>query len=310
MKEIRMRKFQCTKDFNGVNDFLSDTFKLYGKNYNWDNGRWAFNRFCIHSKEELSNNRSWEDSVAIWENQDSEIVGVAHIEEPGDYFLQVHPDYKYLEEEMLLWAMRNCKQYTPKLCKLSITCSCDDNIRKDLLKRYSGVKCDFVDDHRLMVLEKKLATHMLPEGYNIIQIDPSDQEVCDNISWLYSHIWPSSSYISTGSTVSLFKHSRAFLKEGSYALVDPQGIYVAFTILWSDSEGRIGHFYPIGINPDYINIETTKTLISHCINKLLDEGFEKLTISAWYTEVEEKAFAELGFVKTDSDEIYEINLYD
>ncbi|MEE8570062.1 MAG: hypothetical protein V3S97_03570 [Candidatus Bathyarchaeia archaeon] len=36
----------------------------------------------------------WEKTIGIWENKDGDVVGVVHSEneEPGDAFIQIHPD--------------------------------------------------------------------------------------------------------------------------------------------------------------------------------------------------------------------------
>lgn len=103
--EVVVREFKCIYDFLRVNDFLCDTYQLYNGLQNWDIARWTFNRYCVHGKEEMEDKRIWEESVKLWETVDGDIVGVAHIEEPGEYFFQVHPDYKYLEEEMIEWVL-------------------------------------------------------------------------------------------------------------------------------------------------------------------------------------------------------------
>lgn len=42
--------------------------------------------------------------VGLWENSDSQLVAYVLAESASDAHLQVHPDYRYLEDELVAWA--------------------------------------------------------------------------------------------------------------------------------------------------------------------------------------------------------------
>lgn len=286
---ISKRKFVCEKDFDDVDKFLSDTYILNQQTENWDNGRWSFNRFCIHSSEEATGSRVWEEGAQIWEDGDK-IIGVCHYEEPGDYFLQVHPKYKNIEEEMLVYAMNNCREQFPNIENISFSSYYGDEKRTSLLLKNGGIKNDITDTNRKLIIDKKHELPTLPKSFKVINIDTSDKIICEKVAELYTRIWPSSSYMSNGETVMSFVSSPAFNSDLSFVVVNEKDEYVAFYILWSDSYKKHAHLYPFGIDPEYRDSIIPNYILGIGINKLYDLGYESLTLNAWYGELEEKVF--------------------
>jgi len=291
---ISKRKFVCEKDFDNVNKFLSDINILDQHTDNWDNGRWSFNRFCIHSIEEATGKRDWEDGVQIWEDGDK-IIGVCHYEEAGDYFLQVHPNYKYIEEEMLVYAINNCRTHFPDIENMNLSSYCDDEKRVSLLQKYGAKKNEFVDNYRKLIINKKHELPSLSPSFKIINIDTSDRVICEKVADLYTKIWPTSTYMPNGETVMRFVNSPAFNSELSFALVNEEGEYVAFYVLWSDSYNKHAHLYPFGIDPEYRNSIIPNFILGSGINKLYDLGYDSLGLNAWYGDLEEEVFKSYGF---------------
>ena len=304
---ISKRNFKCERDFERVNRFLSDTYILNQRVYNWENARWSFNRFCIHNNEEATGNRLWERGVQIWEDGGL-IVGVCHYEDPGDYFLQVHPEYKEIEEEMLIWAMNNCRELYPNIENIHVSAHSDDEKRKSLLLKYSGIKNEFVDENRKLTISKKFELPNLPEGYKVINIDTSNRNMCEKVARLYTTIWPTSVYMPNGETVMSFINSPAFNSELSFVVVNEKDEYVAFYVLWSDSYNKHAHLYPFGIDPKYRGGVIPKVILGVGINALHNRGFESLSLGAWYSEEEEVVFESFGLAKTGYGETYKLKL--
>lgn len=307
MKEVIKKNFYCVNDFERVHEFLSKIYDC-GAYHNWDTGRWSFNRYCTHNEEELSNNRTWENSVALWEDSNGEIVAVAHIEEPGDYFLQVHPDYKYLEENMLLWAIENCHKCYPNLDKISLQSCYSDKERKELYLKYQASIQDGIDEKRTVELRNGYSIPQLPDGYKVTNIDGADMEVCRRVSELYTCVWPTSTYMPNGETAVSMTKSPAFKKDLSFVIVNDKEQYVAFTIAWVDSINKVAHFYPVAVVAEYLDSNILEVMLKRALNKLIECGYNKATIAAWYCEEEEQIFKSLGFEKTDYEEFYHIKI--
>jgi len=304
---ITKRDFVCENDFELVDRFLSDTYILYNEVRNWDNARWSFNRFCIHNEEEIACDRLWDRGAQIWEDGNM-VVGVCHYEEPGDYFLQAHPEYKEIEDDMIKWAMHNCRELFPDIESISVTAHHNDVKRKALISKYGGIKVDLVDEYRRLSIDRTIELSVLPEGYKVVNIDTSNRGMCEEIAKLYTSIWPNSVYMPNGETVKNFVNSKAFSSDLSFLVTNENDESIAFYVIWSDSYEKHAHLYPFGIKSKYRGSLIPKFILGMGNNVLYSKGFDSLTLSAWYSEEEEAAFDSLGFVKTGFSETYMLKL--
>lgn len=105
-----------------IRDLLVESYSLYNGPFNWLIDKWNFCRFKVipthnhynvqyfgvptrpkhYFRDELY---FWEKTIGIWENGDGRIVAVAHSEneEPGEAWIQIHPDYFHLHGENRLY---------------------------------------------------------------------------------------------------------------------------------------------------------------------------------------------------------------
>ena len=98
---IIARPFRDDADFWRVRDLLIATYPLTPTQFNLDIGRWDGQRF--HRADPALDAR-WAEHIQLWETEHGQLVGAVHPEDGGDAILQVHPDYRHIEDEMLAWA--------------------------------------------------------------------------------------------------------------------------------------------------------------------------------------------------------------
>lgn len=299
-KNVVQKDFNCVNDFSRVNDFLIETYRLYNKLHNWDIARWTFNRYCIHGPEEIANSRPWENHVQIWEAGNRNIVGIAHIEEPGDYFFQVHPHYTYLEEDMLKWAINDTKD------KLSLTAFSSDMNRKILYEKYHAIKHESTDSAKVLTLDKELIPVSLPDQFEIISLDSEDKESCEKLSNLYTCIWPTSRYMPDGETVNSLTASPIYRKDLTFIARESSGCFAAYCMVWLDSNNRVGHFYPIGTDPDYLGLNLNQAIMVSAINALKTYNCKEAIICGYYEPDDVELFKRLGFQESECEEYFEI----
>ncbi len=96
--------FDGEEDWQRVRRLLIETFPLTGPGFNWDFRRWDGWRFQWE-KTELT--PQWDKAIHLWETAEGRLVGLVHPERPGDAYIDLHPDFRFLEEEMLTWAEEN-----------------------------------------------------------------------------------------------------------------------------------------------------------------------------------------------------------
>ena len=100
--EIRERPYHNETDFKKVWDLLVTTYPITPVGFNWEIRRWE--GWCFH--HELQDEPPW-DKVHLWEAGDGRLVGAVHPEGKGEAHLQLHPDFRSLEAEMIAWAEAN-----------------------------------------------------------------------------------------------------------------------------------------------------------------------------------------------------------
>jgi hypothetical protein len=88
-------------DFWRMRALLSATFPITPMGLNWDVRRLDGKRYYA---ADLAANRLQARPVQLWETAGGELVGYVLAEGRDDAHLQIHPDYRHLEPEMVAWA--------------------------------------------------------------------------------------------------------------------------------------------------------------------------------------------------------------
>jgi len=94
------RALRTEDDWWRIRDFILDAYPITPTGFVWENRRWEGWRF---HRERPVPVRVLSQVIRIWESG-GRIVGAAHPEGRGDAHLQVHPDFRHLESDMLAWA--------------------------------------------------------------------------------------------------------------------------------------------------------------------------------------------------------------
>lgn len=97
---ITFRELATDADWWAVRDLLIRTFRDVPVGWNWEIRRWDGWRF--HSPT-LGLSPLMRRGIGLWE-ADGRLVGAAHCEDGGDVFLDLDPDFRRLQGDMLDWA--------------------------------------------------------------------------------------------------------------------------------------------------------------------------------------------------------------
>ena len=95
------RPMRNDTDFWRMRTLLVETVPLTPVGFNWDVRRLDGQRFYIANADD---NPLLQRPLQLWETSDGRLVGYVLPEDSGDAHLQVHPDFRFLEEEMVAWA--------------------------------------------------------------------------------------------------------------------------------------------------------------------------------------------------------------
>src|SRR5215213_1223957 len=101
MTRITTRPMQGDADFWRVRDFLSATYLRTPLGFNWDIRRWDGARFH-HATPDWA--ARFAGRVQLWETAEGRLIGVVNADGEGDAHLQLDPDFRAFETEMVAWA--------------------------------------------------------------------------------------------------------------------------------------------------------------------------------------------------------------
>ncbi len=95
------RPYRDERDFWRVRELLLETYPLAPPDFNWEVRRWDGARF--HG-DPPAWDPYWDGRVQLWETAGGRLVGAVNPDGAGNACLQIHPDYRHLEAEMVAWA--------------------------------------------------------------------------------------------------------------------------------------------------------------------------------------------------------------
>ena len=98
---ITSRPMRDDADFWRMRALLVETVPIAPMGLNWDVRRLDGKRFYNADPEA---NRLMSRQIQLWGAAEGQLVGYVLPEGSGDAHLQVHPDYRHIEGEMIAWA--------------------------------------------------------------------------------------------------------------------------------------------------------------------------------------------------------------
>ena len=283
------RPYDSRTDFMRVRDFLIETFALYQRPFNWLIDRWNFCRYFVlpvhtyynvryfgvptrphHShRDELM---AWERTNRIWESAGGEIVGVvtSENEEPGEAWIQIHPDYTFLYDDMVDYieahmsdrvdGLGYVKLYVNEGCELEAVAS-GRGYRKLVWRTpYLGYALDASDD---------LVAPQLAEGFVIKSVleedDPDKRRIAKSIAFGGGY---APSDWAPASVYEEMQRAPDYRKDLDLFIVAPNGDYASFCTIWIDEKNGYGNFEPVGTQGDYRGQGLARALLT--------EGFRRM----------------------------------
>lgn len=269
MKTV-FKVYDASKDFMRIRDFLVDTFSLYQRPFNWMIQRWNYCRYFVVPFHTFYNVRYfgvptqpgrshrdelpfWEKTIGIWEDEHGNIVGVVNTEneEPGEAWIQIHPDYTFLYDEMVTYIEEHLadrgagigyvKLYVPvggELEQVAVA----RGYRK--LERFSTTYLEYTIG--------ALPAPQLADGFVIKSV--LDEDDVEKQRIVRAMAFGANYCPSDWSPASLFIEMRRapdYRKDMDLFMVAPNGDYASFCTIWIDEKNRYANFEPVGTHVEY-----------------------------------------------------------
>ena len=307
-----LRVYDPCTDFMRIRQFLIDTFALYQWPFNWCIERWNFCRYHVvplhthynvryfgvptHTHQPIRDELPlWEQTIGVWENEAGDIVGVVHSEneEPGEAWIQIHPDYTQLYDEMVTTIEDTLADRVGSIGYVRLYVHEGSKLEQVA----SGRGYRKLERHGLPHLEYTIAelpSPLLPEGFvirSVLEEDDVDKRRMAKAIAFSAHYGPS--YWPPASAFRDMQKAPDYRKDLDLFVVAPNGDYASFCTIWIDERNRYGNFEPVGTRDDYQRMGLGRALLTEGFRRMAQYG---LTRS--FMESSNPFYRKIGFRET------------
>ena len=252
------RGYDAERDFQRVMKFLRDSYAETGSLHNWLPPRFENSR-----AEVASGTRLWEEV----DGPEPRVVAVANPEARYVYFIQMDPDYAYLEGEVVEWIVEHCASLksSGEELTVSIVALEGNPARETALKEHGFERGPVYGIFRLRAVDAPIPDVRPPEGYVIRSVRPDED--FDRIAAAVRVVFGHGEWFTAEVLEGL---SRASFYRGDLDLVAvaPNGDIASFCTFRMDPPSRVTELEPMGTLPEYRRMGLAKAI--------LIEGFRRL----------------------------------
>jgi ribosomal protein S18 acetylase RimI-like enzyme len=294
------RAYQGDADFWKVRDFLISTYGMNQNHHNWCLGRWGYWVYFITKLDQNANWR-WQDEVRLWETDTGELVGVVNPEDQGNAFLQVHPDYRHLEGEMIEWAEAHITAPAGDggARRVNMSVYDYDTHRQEILARRGfEKKTEWFGYKRCRSMDKSIAPPAVPEGYTVRALGPDDDlaQRCIASARAFGSQTPRSA-----ATYHSLQAVPGYRPNLDMVAVAPDGTFVSFCIAWPNEANRIAMFEPVGTDPDHRRKGLASAVINEALRRLRTMDIERAYLGCGSAVPANALYESLGFTEADKE---------
>jgi mycothiol synthase len=257
MTHITDRPFEGEADWQRVRSLLIETFPITGPGFNWDFRRWDGWRF---HREHTEIPPEWSNRMHVWETAQGRLVGLVHPEGSRDAYIELHPDFRFLEEEMLAWAEEHLSAPAEDLGQrcLSTFAFEHDAPRLRLLKKHGFEKLSESGCLRRTYFgDAPLPAVEMDPGYRLRTTRPGDEEeyqrMADMLNAGFNRTFHTAlEYRNFVNHSPSFRHDLNLVADtcpGCECQGAPDGTFAAHVAVNYDEANRWGIFEPVCTHP-------------------------------------------------------------
>jgi mycothiol synthase len=304
-KNIIARPVHGDDDFWLVRNFLIETYPITPPAFNWDVRRWDGSFF--HNEEPGWDARFGKngEKIRLWETGDGILVGVANPEGDGCAFLQLHPDYRYVEEEMIVWVEENLSKPTDdnhhRLVEMLVWDY--DIFRQRILEKRGFEKTsDWEVFRRLRLGNKHIPKPEIADGYIMRTTRADDFSECQETSEcqktadLFNAAFRRT--IHTASEINTFwTKCPCYRRDLELVAEAPDGSFAALIGMMYDEKNRFGLFEPVCTHPDHRRKGLASTLLYEGIHRVKALGAEDVYVGTGDMVPANSLYESVGFTE-------------
>ncbi len=245
------RGYNPELDFQGVMDFLRDSFAKTGSLHNW-----LPPQFENARAEMAAGTRLWEEVGG----PEPRIVAVANPEVRLLHFIQMDPDYAYLEGEVVEWIVDYCtfQKASGEELKISIVALEGNPAREAALREHGFERGQVYGIYRLRDVDAPIPDYGPPEGYVIRSVQPA--EAFDRIAAAIRVVFSHGEWF-TGEVLEELSRASFYRGDLDLVAVAPSGDVASFCTFRMDPPSRVTELEPMGTLPEHRRMGLAKALL-------------------------------------------------
>jgi GNAT superfamily N-acetyltransferase len=237
----------------------------------------------------------------LWESERGQLVGAVIAEHPGWASLQLHPDYRNLEPEMLDWAEANAAgpMENGDGLHLHIGAFAHDSVRQALLEQRGYEQMTFGWVVRQLRFEEcNLKQPNLADGYTLRTTIPEnitdDQRIADLLNAAFGRTFHNAAEYQW-----FTRKAPSFRQYLELVATAPDGTFAAYVgVPFDDVNGR-GIFEPVCTHPDHRQKGLAKALMQEALLRLHTTGAVDVTVETGDAVPANALYNSLGFTRTE-----------
>lgn len=274
------------KDFFDMRNLLIESYDTYDKPLNWLIGRLDNWRFAAFTAIIRKDPRFYQKNAHLWRKENNDLIGFFISENGKEYFeLQIHPEYRFFEEEMLQWTIENWAQGKSQIITNFYKY---DTARIRLFEKYNfeclgvvGIDYRYAtkDYTQRVAINGNFHVEAFSESY-----DYENRIETERLTFARDSLnreWFETKALAPG-----------YSSDWDLALVSPRGEVAAFCVAWLDKKNKVAEIDPVGTHPDYRKRGFAKVLLIECFVRLHKNGIAKAHIQG-FSEPAQKLYDSL-----------------
>ncbi len=293
---IHARPLRDDADYWRMRRLLIDTVPITPVAFNWDMRRLDGKRFY---NEDLEENRLLKRSVQLWESEYGQLAGYVLSEGAGDAHLQVHPDFRYLEAEMIAWAEEALAVVSAENGRreLELYVNEYDVLRQQILADRGFVKTTYGGMCRHLRLgHQPLATPVVADGYTLRTTDPDDLADCRRIADLLNAAF-NRTFHNAAEYQNFARFAPCFRRDLDLVAVAPDGGFAAYIGIPYDEINRRGIFEPVCTHPAHQRKGLARSLMLEGFHRLRAIGAIDATVDTGDAVPANAFYTAMGFTE-------------
>ena len=295
---VHFRTYRHDVDWWRVRSLLLEAYPISPPGWNWEVRRWDGSRF---HEEHGDLKPNWLHWIGLWETSDGHLAGAVHPDDAGTAVLQLLPDYRHAEVEMLAWGedhLAIADPAVPGKRRLLTYVFEYDNLRRRLLESRGYVQTqDWGVWRRLRFGDKVIPQANLAAGYTLRSARKDDPAEHDAFAALLNAAFNRTFH--QGAEIAHFRRQApCYDPELDLFAIAPDGSLAANVGTVYMPEVHAGLFEPVCTHPDHRQKGLAQSLMWEGMRRLLARGAREVTVDTGDMVPANKLYDSVGFPET------------